>query len=65
MPGNVVDENCDGVAMCNPARAWRTHGGFVACVVRACNRMLAAGQVLQGECRAMQQAASHSRIGWR
>lgn len=35
LPGNSIDENCDGSAgACDPDRAegWRNHGQFVRCV---------------------------------
>lgn len=36
VPGNLVDENCDGVVACDPSANWPNRGQFVSCVVREC-----------------------------
>ena len=38
LPGNFVDENCDGdLGGCDPCIDWRNHGEYVRCVAHAVN----------------------------
>jgi len=50
LPGNRVDENCDGVVICDPDAAWRNPGQFVSCVARECDALVAGGAVDAGQC---------------
>ncbi len=46
LPGNTVDEDCDGsLGACDPGADWKNHGQYVACVVREVSSMLAAGSL--------------------
>jgi hypothetical protein len=40
LPGNFIDENCDGVLACDPCGRWRNHGMFVRCVAHAVNDLV-------------------------
>ncbi|MGH9870493.1 MAG: MopE-related protein [Candidatus Polarisedimenticolia bacterium] len=61
LPGNLLDENCDGVAACSPAASWKSHGAFVTCVVRECSRLVAGGLATRHQCMAA-ISASRSRL---
>ncbi|MGH9868775.1 MAG: Kelch repeat-containing protein [Candidatus Polarisedimenticolia bacterium] len=37
-PGDSIDENCDGIRLCDPAGPWKNRGQFNACLARAHNR---------------------------
>ncbi|MFQ5670941.1 MAG: putative metal-binding motif-containing protein [Acidobacteriota bacterium] len=45
LPGNSLDEDCDGAAACDPDSAWRNHGEFVACVAREASALLSSGRI--------------------
>lgn len=46
LPGNAVDEDCDGsLGACDPGASWQNHGQYVACVVREVSSLLAAGSL--------------------
>jgi hypothetical protein len=62
LPGNAVDEDCDGTFACDPASEWKTRGSYVACVAGACRGLEAAGLVTRQECAAiLRQALSTLR----
>ena len=50
LPGNAVDENCDGALTCDRA-GWKNRGQFVSCVVKECERLARAGVVSASRCR--------------
>jgi len=58
LPGNRLDENCDGVLACDPDAAWRSHGRFVSCVARACDALVARGAVGVGQCMSLVSKAA-------
>lgn len=39
LPGNRLDEDCEGTLLCDPDAAWRTPGEFVRCFARECKRL--------------------------
>jgi len=47
LPGNYVDEDCDGTLVCDPDAVWPSHGEFVTCVEREC-RLLRRDGILTG-----------------
>jgi len=53
VPGNVTDENCDGVITCNPLEDWVTRGQYVRCVVLECRRLQRVGDAEPGFCRSL------------
>ncbi len=56
LPGNSLDEDCDGAPACDPAAAWRTPGALRACVATTCARLVAAGTVDAAFCARLQQS---------
>ena len=60
LPGNAIDENCDGARSCDPSlTSWPRHGAFVRCVARECDRLVAAGDVTRSECDAIVSSAGN------
>jgi len=49
IPGNTIDENCDGAPACNPADSWRSPGAYVQCVVREVNVLVGAGALTRAQ----------------
>ncbi len=58
LPGNSLDEDCDGLRACDPASGWRSRGQLVACIVRDCHEKAKAGLISKDGCLA---AASESQ----
>lgn len=63
LPGNAVDEDCDGTRTCDTAAFYRSHGLFVRCVVHACGELVSAGAVSQAECHDLIVQATRSDVG--
>jgi len=64
LPGNAVDENCDGsLGDCDPSAAWRNHGEFVRCVTAECEQLVAAGVLSEAECDVLVSQAGQSAVG--
>jgi hypothetical protein len=63
LPGNTVDENCDGTLACDPTTEWKNRGAFVSCVARECARLRKAGMVSGRECGAVVSDAARSSTG--
>lgn len=69
LPGNAVDENCDGsLGNCDPVAGpeglgWKNHGEYVRCVAHEVNGLVAAGDLTQDEGDELVQHAAQSDIG--
>jgi N-acetylneuraminic acid mutarotase len=64
LPGNVIDENCDGsLGACDPTAEWRNHGQFVRCVAHEVNALIEAGLITEEEGDALVRSAAHSEVG--
>ena len=50
LPGDLLDQDCDGTRRCDPALTRRNRGEQVACVARACASLIQSGQVTPWEC---------------
>jgi hypothetical protein len=61
VPGNVVDEDCDGTTVCSPTRGWRNRGEFVRCVAHACQESASAGLIPNDACGPLVREAARSR----
>jgi hypothetical protein len=63
-PGQPVLANGCSVAQdCPCVAAWKNHGGYVSCVSRAANALLAASAITQAQKDALQSAAAESACG--
>jgi len=66
LPGNFVDENCDGsLGQCNPCGDWRNHGDYVRCVAHASEALVVEGSIGQEAADALVSTAATSGIGKR
>jgi len=65
LPGNAVDENCDGVKACDPAASWKDHGTFVGCVARECGRLVDSRLASRRQCDTLISGAAQSAVGRR
>jgi len=60
VPGNSVDEDCDGVTACDPDASWAGHGRFMSCVARTCDALVASGDLLAWQCEEIVRIAAGS-----
>ncbi len=64
LPGNTVDENCDGsLGACDPFAEWRNHGQFVRCVAHEVNDLRDQGLLMEEEGDDLVQSAAQSDVG--
>lgn len=64
LPGNSVDEDCDGsLGDCDPNALWENHGKFVRCVAHECERLVSEGALTEAECDALVSQAARSPVG--
>jgi hypothetical protein len=64
LPGNTIDENCDGsLGPCDPGAAWRNHGQYVSCVAREVSSLVASGQLSQETGQELIQEAARRDVG--
>lgn len=63
IPGDTVDEDCDGAAICSPAEGWRTHGAFVLCVTRVATGLFEAGLISARQRENLIEEAAQSSVG--
>ena len=50
VPGNILDEDCDGTSSCDPSASWDTAGAYMQCVARTCQSLVQGGLLTQQEC---------------
>jgi hypothetical protein len=64
IPGNVIDENCDGdLGPCNPCLDWRNHGQYVRCVAQDADYLVEQGLLTQEEGDALVSSSAQSETG--
>lgn len=63
IPGNKIDENCDGTVECGPCADWKNHGKFVRCVAHATDALEDAGDITSEEGEALVSSAAQSDVG--
>ena len=64
LPGNVVDENCDGdLGACCPFLDWRNHGQFVRCTAQDAEDLVNGGFITQEEADELVSSAAQSNVG--
>lgn len=64
LPGNLIDENCDGsLGDCDPNANWKNHGQFVRCVAHETDALIKAGALTQDEGDELISSAAKSNVG--
>ena len=63
LPGNLLDEDCSGAALCDSGAQWSNHHTFVRCVSDACGTLVDSGLVSRQECQDIIKAANRSDVG--
>ena len=64
IPGNLVDENCDGdLGPCCPSLDWRNHGQYVRCVAQDAEALVEAGMFTQDEADALVSSSAQTDVG--
>lgn len=64
LPGNAIDENCDGsLGACDPNAEWKNHGQYVRCVAHETDALIEAGILTQEEGDELISSAAQSDIG--
>lgn len=64
LPGNTVDENCDGsLGACDPGAEWKNHGQFVRCVAHEVDALIEASILTEEEGDALITSAAQSDVG--
>ena len=64
IPGNLVDENCDGsLGDCDPTTEWKNHGQYVRCVAYETNALIEQGVLTEEEGDELISNAAQSEVG--
>ena len=64
LPGNEIDENCDGsLGNCDPNADWKNHGQYVRCIAHEVEELVNAGVITQEEVDVLITSAAQSDIG--
>lgn len=64
LPGDVVDDNCDGsLGECDPNAEWKNHGQFVRCVAHETDQLIEMGVLSQEEGDELISTAAQTDIG--
>jgi len=66
LPGNFVDENCDGdIGECSPCIDWKNHGHYVRCIAFAVEELVNAGLITEDEGDVIVRSGAQSDVGKR
>ncbi|HXV78170.1 MAG TPA: LamG-like jellyroll fold domain-containing protein [Candidatus Polarisedimenticolaceae bacterium] len=65
LPGNRLDENCDGLVSCDPCESWRNHGHYVSCVAREVAVLVDEGRIDAEHGEELVSTAARSEVGKR
>jgi len=63
LPGDVIDQDCDGTPSCDPCFGWRNHGHYVSCVAQTVEGLVNNGDLTQEEGDAIVSSAAQSDVG--
>jgi hypothetical protein len=64
LPGNFVDENCDGsLGDPDPCFPWNSHGQYVRGVAHAVNDLLVSGLITEEQGDALVASAARTKVG--
>ncbi len=58
LPGDSLDQDCDGAPACDPDAPWPNPGEFVSCVAQECGRLVSEGAVSHQECAVLIRSAA-------
>ncbi|MBF0432504.1 MAG: putative metal-binding motif-containing protein [Fibrobacteria bacterium] len=63
IPGNTIDENCDGAKACDNLADWKNHGQFVKCVETEAKTLFDAGKITKEKKTELIIEAAKSDVG--
>jgi hypothetical protein len=63
LPGDRLDQDCDGVVPCDPTATYRNHGRFVSCVALEAESLFLAGRLTEDAKDALVEQAARSDVG--
>jgi Putative metal-binding motif len=63
LPGDAIDQNCDGEFACSPNASYRNHEAYVSCVSADADALLKAGRITEAEKAALIKQAVESDVG--
>lgn len=64
LPGDEIDENCDGsLGSCDPNASWKNHGEYVRCVAHEIEELVDASIISQEEGDLLINSAAQSDVG--
>ena len=64
IPGNAIDENCDGsLGSCDPNAEWKNHGQFIRCVSYEMADLVELGLLTEEEADDLISSAAQSNVG--
>lgn len=64
IPGNFIDENCDGnLGTCDPCSSWNNHGHYVRCIAHEVNDLIQNGVITEDAGDNIVSAGAQSDIG--
>ncbi|MBC2713955.1 MAG: hypothetical protein HF978_01450 [Desulfobacteraceae bacterium] len=64
LPGNEIDESCDGsLGNCDPNDSWNNHGMYVRCVTHEVESLVSGGIITQEQGDILINSAATSDIG--
>src|SRR5262249_11498538 len=50
VPGNIIDEDCDGRVTCDPTAPWSSPGVLMHCIEQSCRDLVSAGLLSHADC---------------
>ena len=50
IPGDGIDQDCNGVTLCDSAAPWRNRGQLISCTARECQRLVRGGDLSPNAC---------------
>jgi len=63
LPGDALDQDCDGEVSCSPAAPWKNHGAFVSCAAHAAKSLADAGRITEQQKDDLVEEAARSDVG--
>ncbi|MFH1210640.1 MAG: FG-GAP-like repeat-containing protein [archaeon] len=63
IPGNNIDEDCDGIVVCDSSETWKNHGQYVSCVAKEVANLVIAGKLTPKQGAKIIADAAKSHVG--